>query len=171
MLIFDIEANGLLYNVTSIHCLVIYDTDTSQTLVFNDEGTSEPIVRGVQQLMDADCIAGHNIIGYDLPVIKKIYPWFEDPTCVIDTLVLSRLYHPDMISLDKRHVWGDMPLKLYGKHSLESYGHRLACHKGDFGQDTDWSAWSKEMQDYCTQDVVLTTKLWTHFLPYLSGLK
>ena len=49
--------------------------------------------------MDADCIAGHNIIGYDLPVIKKIYPWFENPAVVIDTLVLSRLYHPDMISL------------------------------------------------------------------------
>ena len=28
MLIFDIETNGLLYNVTSIHCLVIYDTET-----------------------------------------------------------------------------------------------------------------------------------------------
>lgn len=171
MLIFDIEANGLLYNVTSIHCLVIFDTDTNQTLVFNDEGSSEPIVRGVQQLMDADCIAGHNIIGYDLPVIRKIYPWFENPACVIDTLVLSRLYHPDMISLDKKHNWDGMPLKLYGKHSLESYGHRLSCHKGDFGKESDWSNWSKEMQDYCEQDVVLTTKLWTHFQPYLSGLK
>ena len=74
MLIFDIETNGLLYNVTSIHCLVIYDTETSQTLVFNDEGSAEPIVRGVQQLMDADCIAGHNIINYDLPVISKDLP-------------------------------------------------------------------------------------------------
>ena len=38
MLIFDIETNGLLYNVTTIHCLVIYDTETKQTLVFNDNG-------------------------------------------------------------------------------------------------------------------------------------
>ena len=169
MLIFDIEANGLLYNVTSIHCLVIFDTETSQTLVFNDEGTSEPIVRGVQQLMDADCIAGHNIIGYDLPVIKKIYPWFENPTCVVDTLVLSRLYHSDMLSLDKKHNWDNMPLQLYGRHSLEAYGHRLGEYKGTFGKDTDWQEWSQEMQDYCIQDVNVTKKLCDHFHPYLSG--
>ena len=40
MLIFDIETNGLLHNVTTIHCLVIYDTETEQTLVYNDEGGS-----------------------------------------------------------------------------------------------------------------------------------
>ena len=171
MLIFDIETNGLLYNVTSIHCLVIYDTETDQTLVFNDEGSAEPIVRGVQQLMDAECIAGHNIISYDIPVIKKIYPWFEEPAVVIDTLVLSRLYHPDMLALDKRRNWDGMPLKLYGRHNLESYGHRLSCHKGEFGKETDWSTWSNEMQDYCKQDVKVTTKLWNHFQPYLSGLK
>ena len=30
-----------------------------------------------------------------------------------------------MVSLDKKHVWDGIPLKLYGKHSLESYGYRL----------------------------------------------
>ena len=52
-------------------------------------------------------------------------PWFDRPTIVVDTLLLSRLYHADMMKLDKKHLWEGMPLKLYGKHSLESYGYRL----------------------------------------------
>jgi hypothetical protein len=171
MLIFDIETNGLLHNVTTIHCLVIHDTETKQTLVYNDEGDTEPLTRGLQRLEDGECIVGHNIINYDIPVISKLYPWFTPPDIVIDTLVLSRLYHPDMLSLDKRHSWTGMPLKLYGRHNLESYGHRLEENKGEFGQDADWSTWSQEMQDYCVQDVKVTTKLWKHFQKYLSGSK
>jgi len=151
--------------------LVIHDTETEQTLVYNDEGDTEPLTRGIQRLEDAACIVGHNIINYDIPVISKLYPWFTPPAIVIDTLVLSRLYHPDMLALDKRHNWTGMPLKLYGRHNLESYGHRLEENKGEFGQDADWSNWSQEMQDYCVQDVKVTTKLWKHFQPYLSGSK
>ena len=106
-----------------------------------------------------------------LPVIRKLYPWFGYPPIVIDTLLLSRLYHPNMMDLDKKHNWETMPLKLYGRHNLESYGHRLNEHKGEFGKDADWSDWSQEMQDYCKQDVIVTTKLWKHFHPYLIGSK
>ena len=62
-----------------------------------------------------------------------------------------------------------MPLQLYGRHSLEAYGHRLKCYKGSFGKTTDWSEWSQEMEDYMEQDVVVTTKLWHHFHRYLTG--
>ena len=168
-LIFDIETDGLLENVSTIHCLVIHDLETDQTIPYNDQGNQEPISRGVQRLQDADCIIGHNIIGYDCPVINKLYPWFGSCGIVVDTLLLSRLYHPDMIRLDKKHNWKNMPLQMYGRHSLESYGYRLSEFKGSFGKDTDWKNWSQEMEDYCIQDVHVTTKLWTHFQPYLSG--
>ena len=166
-LIFDIETDGLLENVTTIHCLVIYDIETKETHSYNDTGNQEPVSRGIQRLNDADAIIGHNIIGYDLPVIDKLFPWFVRPT-VVDTLLLSRLFHADMMKLDKRHNWKGMPLQLYGRHSLEAYGHRLNEFKGDFGKDTDWKEWSQEMEDYCVQDVLLTTKLWKHFQPYLQ---
>ena len=169
MLIFDLETNGLLYNVTTIHCLAIFDTETGKTIAYNDTGNSDPVVRGIQRLEDADCLVGHNIVGYDLPVIRKLFPWFDTPATVIDTLLLSRLYHPNMMELDKKHNWKSMPLKLYGRHNLESYGHRLNDAKGEFGEDADWSDWSQEMQDYCIQDVNLTTKVWKHFQPYLNG--
>ena len=168
-LIFDIETNGLLHDVSTIHCLAIHDLSTDQTIAYNDTGSSEPISRGLQRLQDADRVIGHNIIGYDLPVIRKLYPWFGNPAHVVDTLLLSRLYHPDMINLDKKHAWDGMPLKLYGKHSLESYGYRLDERKGDYGSSSDWADWSQEMEDYCIQDVHVTTKLWKHFQPYLNG--
>ena len=169
MLIFDIETNGLLYNVSTVHCLVIYDTETDKTMVFNDEGNADPIVRGVQLLEDADLVAGHNIIGYDLPVLRKLYGWFRRAGDCLDTLLLSRLYHPNLMEIDKQNKWADMPLKLYGSHSLEAYGYRLKENKGTFAKETDWSNWCQDMQDYCVQDVKVTTKLCDHFHPYLTG--
>jgi hypothetical protein len=169
MLIFDIETNGLLYNVSAVHCLVIYDTETDKTMVFNDEGSADPIIRGVQILEDADLVAGHNIIGYDLPVLRKLYGWFRRAGDCLDTLLLSRLYHPNLMEIDKQNKWADMPLKLYGSHSLEAYGYRLKENKGTFAKETDWSNWCQDMQDYCVQDVKVTTKLCDHFHPYLTG--
>ena len=169
MLVFDLETNGLLNDVTRIHCLVIYDSEADETYVFNDEGSEEPIVRGIQLLEEADIICGHNVISYDLPVIEKIYPWFKSKALVVDTLLLSRLYHADMWEVDKVRDDSRMPLQLRGRHSLESYGYRLGEYKGSFGKTTDWKEWSQDMQDYCEQDVKVTTKLCDHFHPYLSG--
>ena len=168
-LIFDLETDGLLANVTTIHCLAIHELETNQTISYNDQGNEEPIVRGIQRLADANCILGHNVIGYDIPVLHKLYPWFVDPPAVVDTLLLSRLYHPQMMELDKKQNWQHMPLKLYGRHSLESYGYRLNEFKGSFSTTTDWKDWSQEMEDYCCQDVKVTVKLWEHFQPYLNG--
>ena len=172
-IIFDLEANGLLNNATHIHCIVLKHVEQNYTDTFNDEcpgkGMSSPVVRAVQHLEMADLIIGHNILGYDLPLIKSIFPFFNPTGIAIDTLLLSRLYHPNLLDIDKQHAWKHMPLQLYGRHSLESYGYRLGEYKGNFSQSTDWQDWSQEMEDYCVQDVNVTTKLWNHFLPYLNG--
>jgi hypothetical protein len=169
MLVFDLETDGLLNDLTKIHCLVIYDSDTDTTIVYNDQGNEEPIVRGVQRLEDADVIVGHNIIGFDIPAIRRIYPWFMPTAFVLDTLLLSRLYHTDILDIDKKRSVSNMPLQTYGRHSLESYGYRLGEYKGEFGKTTDWQDWSPAMETYCSQDVKVTTKLCDHFHKYLSG--
>ena len=167
MIIFDLETDGLYHDCTKIHCVVLHNTDDCTTTEYNDEGSCEPIVRAITLLDNAKQIAGHNIINYDIPVIKKLYPFFEPQGEVIDTLVLSRLYHPDMMELDKKHNWKRMPLQLYGRHSLESYGYRLGEYKGEFGKTADWKQWSEEMQRYCVQDVEVTKHLCKHFQKYL----
>ena len=73
-LVFDLETNGLLRDLTQIHCLCIHDLDEATTQVFNDQGgDKEPINRGITYLQDADHIIGHNVIGFDCPAISKLY--------------------------------------------------------------------------------------------------
>ena len=172
-LVFDLETDGLLNDVTKIHCIAIYDSETNQTTSYNDEcpgkGMSEPVVRAVQYLEQADSIVGHNIVGFDIPVIRRLYPFFNFTGTIVDTLILSRCYHNNIIDIDKKHQWNHMPLQLYGRHSLESYGYRLGEYKGNFSKTTDWKEWSQEMEDYCIQDVAVTAKLCDHFHPYLTG--
>ena len=51
------------------------DYETGETTRYNDIGGDEPIVRAVTYLMEADTIIGHNIIGFDIPVIKNDIPF------------------------------------------------------------------------------------------------
>ncbi len=79
MLVFDLETDGFLDDVTCVHCLVIYDSETDETICYNDQALANrsPVV--YQRLEDAEIIAGHNVIGYDIPVLRKIYAWFSPP--------------------------------------------------------------------------------------------
>ena len=179
-MIFDLETNGLLNNATRIHCISLNWYEDNRIESFNDEkytenakelpmGSNYSITTSISYLQDADYLIGHNIIGFDIPIIKRLYPYFNPRGIIIDTLLLSRLYHPNLLDIDKQHAWKHMPLQLYGRHSLESYGYRLGEYKGNFAHTTDWKDWSQEMQDYCVQDVNVTVKLWKHFQKYLNG--
>ena len=171
-LVFDLETNGLLNDVTRIHCIAIYDSTTDEIETYNDEKNNKySITEGLGKLLVADTIVGHNIIGFDIPCISKLYNFFTPRSSIVDTLLLSRLYHPNIYDIDHKHKWRHMPLQLYGRHSLESYGYRLGEYKGEFGKTSDWSEWSQEMEDYCAQDVEVTKKLCDHFHPYLTGAR
>ena len=179
-IIFDLETNGLLNDATRIHCVALNWCEDDRIESFNDEkyaespkelpmGGNYSVTTALGWRETADVLIGHNIIGFDLPIIKRLYPWFNPSATIVDTLLLSRLYHPNLLDIDKQHNWKHMPLQLYGRHSLEAYGYRLGEYKGDFAKTNDWSDWSQEMEDYCKQDVVVTTKLCKHFHPYLTG--
>ena len=76
-LLFDIETTPLNAERTEIHCIVTLDYETGVVERYNDTGQALPITTAVTTLMDADTIIGHNIIGFDIPVIKECYPFFE----------------------------------------------------------------------------------------------
>jgi DNA polymerase I-like protein with 3'-5' exonuclease and polymerase domains len=161
-LAFDLETNGFMrQGFDTIHCLATRDLDTHEVHVYNDQGTHESIVTGIKYLAEADLLVGHNIINYDIEVIHALYPWFDAKGIELcDTLILSRLFFPHILGLDYKVRKKGMPLKLYGRHSLESWGWRLDCHKGDYKDHADWTTWSQEMQDYCVRDVDVTSLLW-----------
>lgn len=157
-LLFDIESTGLLRQGSSIHCLVARDlSDDNEPLVWDRPRNN--IEEGVQKLANAACLVGHNIISYDIPLIKERYD-FEFQGQVLDTLVLSRLFYPHIMEKDQQRRPVGMPQKLYGRHSLEAWGHRLRLLKGDFGKHTGaWETYTPEMLDYCIQDTEVTVKL------------
>ena len=177
-LAFDIETDGL--ESKKIHCVVTQDLDTGLVQEYNDEkytedpkelpmGSNYSITTALGYLMVAKVLISHNGISYDVPQIKKLYPYFRDCNAQhYDTLILSRFYHPNLLDVDLKRKWSMMPARLFGSHSLEAWGYRLKCYKGEFAKVTDWKDWSPEMQAYCKQDVAILVKLWHHFQKYLN---
>ena len=177
-LIFDIETDGLLADLTRIYCLVIYDTKTQKIMNFasaytpysgvsyyNKQGeliVYPPVLEGIRLLNSADELAGHNIVKFDIPAIQKLYPDFKPKGKIFDTLLVSKLAYPDIGEIDDIHIRkGRYPAKIRGKYSLKAWGYRLGELKGTYNeQENCWSKWSFDMQRYCEQDVVVTKKLY-----------
>ena len=70
-LVFDIEANGFLKQLTTIHCLAIRNLDKE------DEVWSykpDEIEQGLEHLLQADELIGHNIIAYETMPSNLICP-------------------------------------------------------------------------------------------------
>jgi len=108
----------------------------------------------LQEYLEGEQVVGHNIIGFDAPVLKKVWGVGIPDNTLMDTLVMSRLYKPDI----------DIVIPEQGKapspHSLEAWGYRLGSHKIGF---TDFDGgWTQEMATYCEQDVLLLEKLYSH---------
>jgi DNA polymerase I len=126
---FDLECDGL--NPSVIWCVVCKYKDTSTVICnatdFIAYKTSMPKATWV----------GHNVIGFDVPVLERLWGVVFDRETVLDTLVLSRLADPSRS----------------GGHSLRNWGNTLGFPKGDHN---DWSQLSSEMIDYCIQDVDVT---------------
>ena len=159
-LVFDIETNGLLDETNTIHCLCIKDPDSGREWSLS----GDEVKMGVHLLCEADMIVGHNIVKFDIPAIKKVYPWFEPAGIVRDTLVYSRLLYPDLRDIDfaRRRKGVEFPSKHIGSHGLMAWGYRLGNLKGEY--DGGWAEWNQDMQDYCEQDVRVTCDLYAKFL-------
>ena len=153
MKIFDLESDGLLDEMTKIHCLAYYDTETKKIESFGPDD----IDKAVEELAKSDAVCGHNIIGFDIPAIRKIYPTFK-PKRVFDTLVLSRLIHPNIKDKDFAERHPGMDMKMYGKHSLKAWGFRLGEYKDDY--QGGFEHYSQDMMDYMIQDVKVTAALY-----------
>lgn len=161
-LIFDIETNGLLDTMGKIHCIGILNASETDRRVDANKvfHGSEGIREALKLLSEADEIIGHNIINFDIPAIKKIYPDWDTKARVTDTIVLSRLVHADLMNEDATSVSlpDDFQKRLWGSHSLKAWGLRMGTMKGDY--DGGWDFCSQEMLDYCKQDVTVTYKLY-----------
>jgi DNA polymerase I-like protein with 3'-5' exonuclease and polymerase domains len=144
-IVFDIEANGL--KPTKVWVIVASEVASQETKVFSGDTLKD----FNDYIKDAEVI-GHNIIGYDIPVLERLLGTDFSSCKVTDTLVLSRLADPQR----------------EGGHSLESWGLRLGFPKGEHN---DWEQFSQAMVDYCKQDVLVNVKVFQALRSVLADFR
>jgi DNA polymerase I-like protein with 3'-5' exonuclease and polymerase domains len=110
----------------------------------------------VKYLSEMPVIIGHNIWGYDFPVMRRLYGMAR-PKCIVDTLVISKLMYPDI----NNHPIGD--------NSLESWGKHLKFPKMDY--TGGWQQYSDEMGTYCLQDARLGMAIYQAQKPFITKNK
>lgn len=154
VLVIDIETTGLLDIVkdkSDLHILSvgwkgkegkwkIASTDKEEDIkkIFEDEN---------------NIIVGHNFIGYDIRVLRKIFPEIDFKAPIIDTLPLSQYLYNDRV-----------------KHGLESWGEDIGFEKVEVGSD-EWENLSKEKAiERCERDVLINALLWDKFYNLLMDL-
>lgn len=145
--VFDIETNDLLQKLTRMWIMVAYDLDKEETRIWLEGDLSWK-----EEFDKATLVVGHNILGFDVFALKKLFGYKFPKTCkLVDTLIMSQVQNYRRFA-DEGHslrVWGD-----YFK--LPKVEHE------------DWSQFSPEMQNRCVVDVQLSVKVYKFLLKELS---
>jgi len=131
--VFDIETT---MTADKIWCIVCKHGDTYYQF------KEDRLHRFAELIKQTEEVIGHNIIGFDIPVVNTIFGYDVFANCkVTDTLVLSRLLNP----------------MIEGGHSLRNWGTKLGQNKIHFEQ---FDYFSEDMLTYCRNDVELTERLY-----------
>lgn len=150
----DLEANGLLPTATRVHCGVFIE-DNGKVHKFRPNQINEML----NYLDTVDVLIMHNGIGYDWPLLRKLYGW-EYKGKKVDTLILSRLLNP------KRQLPYICPNKKAGPHSIEAWGYRVGRGKPEHN---DWEQFSEAMLHRCTEDVEILRLVYDSLLKEMKG--
>lgn len=132
--------------VKNIWCIVVKEVETDKVRQFKP-GCFEDFKQFAKQVTKW---WGHNILAYDMPILKRLLGLDYDHKSIQDTLIYSRL------------LWSDRQ-----RHSLESWGEQFGYPKIDF---KDFRAYSEEMLQYCVNDVQLTSILRTRIVQKLPTI-
>lgn len=154
----DIETN---LKHDKIHVVVTKDIDTGEVRLWKEAKPFQDFIK------DATLIVAHNGIGFDFPVLNRLWNTKIGLKKVFDTLIASRL-------LDPSREQG---------HSLEAWGKALKHQKLDYKAVWQWMMDRKEEYDgerfdnpvsllldhYCSMDVEVTCDLYSHLTMELDN--
>lgn len=130
MILFDIEADGLLDEATQVYCLS-YTSDGNTVKTLTDPEDMYEL------LISQDTLIGHNIGLYDLPLMKKLHG-VNFTGLIIDTMWLSWYLDPNRPS-----------------HAMDSYGTKV-----EVGKDEWQFISLQKAIERCEQDVRLNWQIW-----------
>jgi DNA polymerase-1 len=103
---------------------------------------------GMQDYIGDDKVCAHNLIGFDAKVLREVWDVNITLTQAVDTLVMSRLFNPNV----------------EGGHSLKAWGIRLGFDKMDFDVEDFDGGLTSEMLEYCKRDVDVLERLHKHLV-------
>lgn len=163
---FDIETEripdiGGILSIRKIFCINIKINDQPvQRFTHLYHPTSSGNLKAAVNLLNScDFIIGHNILGFDIPVIENCVGKLT--ATPIDTLIISKLMYAKDTIIAIDYGIPEMPKQLCGSFSLKAFGIRFGNYKIQF---EDFTKLTTEMLEYCDQDVELTYHLFTYLL-------
>lgn len=139
-LVFDLETDNLLHDVSTVWCGTTWDLDRDILTHYGPEEVEDLIY----ELEDSDLIIGHHICGYDVPVIEKLFNVQLPIDKCRDTYVMSKLFYPD------QH-----------RHSIEYWGNYLKLSKPEH---EEWDRYSTRMKNRNEIDVLINVRVYKKFL-------
>jgi len=107
-----------------------------------------PTPTGLKNYLGNQKVCAHNLIGFDAKVLREVWDITIPLHCAVDTLVISRLYDPN----------------IEGGHSLKAWGKRLGFDKMDFDTEDFDGGLTDEMLEYCKRDVDVLERLHNHLV-------
>lgn len=186
MVVFDTESNGFVEKATRIWCASFYDTVKKDWKIF----LPHEVDQIPEYLNSIPELCGHNILGHDLPLIKKLYG-YDYKGKAVDTLLYSRVLWSDIeaVSYVDKEVEVITPAilddegeviekeiitlkKIYKsikeRHSLASWGVRLGVAKPSH---ENWHEFSAEMLERNKKDTEITALLHEKCIDYMRSLQ
>ena len=151
ILLFDIETDGLLDNLTKIHCLAYTELKIEKGEIVDSEIKSTSDVKEIKSIVNkTEVMLGHNIIQYDIPALKKL-GFLNKQIPAIDTLGLS---------------WYTQNTR--EKHGLEQYGEEFKIPKPKIA---DWkNLTTEEYLQRCEMDVRINLQLFKNQFELLKKI-
>lgn len=146
--VFDVEANGLLDTISTIHCFVFSSLDGKEVEKFDNTQWDEAIAF----MKTCDVLIGHNVVSYDFPAIEKI-TGYKYTGKKVDTLIMSRLQYPNR------------PVPFHAKnkkeamktHGLYAWGVRVGIDKPEIEH---WDVYTPEILHRCEEDVKINVAVY-----------
>jgi DNA polymerase I len=157
-LVLDIETDS---KHSQIWMCYTHNSDTNEYVCHTTPDTLIPLIN------KADRLIGHNLIGFDAPILNKIWKTRIGLSKVRDTLIMSRLLNPS----------------IEGGHSLDAWGKRLGNHKVEYTRIWHWlmgvpydkvstapydAPHDSLNRFYCKQDVAVTVDLYKYLTEQLE---
>tara|TARA_R110000851_G_scaffold90285_2_gene197309 strand:- start:10863 stop:12581 length:1719 start_codon:yes stop_codon:yes gene_type:complete len=157
-LVLDIETDS---KRSKIWMCYTHNSDTNEYICHTRPDTLIPLIR------KADWLIGHNLIGFDAPILNKLWGTRIGWKKVRDTLIMSRLFNPS----------------IENGHSLAAWGKRLGNNKVEYTRIWHWMKglqFDKQSmlpyddpvdslnRFYCKQDVAVTVELYAKLCEELA---